>query len=274
MLEAMRFSAFVLAPTLLAAGLLLTPTAPVAAQTASPMPTISPSIDIANCPVGVLAVLPLRQDDPSGQPGQDFVAFLVTNEDAGMASGSLWVNASGVAYRVPFKNRVVLGKTLKGPIDAVAFHLPVEASLENAFVNSLDDPAPALCNISNSWTPQFTHVLRKDILKKLRAVTPTESVDAQVIDDPPTACNSRSLPASTVQAVPPNGIPGLSGDVVVLVTLRADSAILSTIILKSSSTIFNGPSLKATRASVYQTAIAKCRVIPATYRFIVSFAAR
>src|ERR1700722_8267173 len=89
-----------IAVALIALSLLALPRTPARAQP-------SRTGDIANCPIGVFAVLPLAGADPRSQRGRDFIAFL--NATAGTTvSGTLWVNASGTPYHVPFANRQTL----------------------------------------------------------------------------------------------------------------------------------------------------------------------
>jgi hypothetical protein len=266
-----RYSSFVRAARCLSAGAFVVVFLVRAiAYAANPAPTATP---ITTCAVGVLAVLPLGGDDPSGQRGRDFAAFLYAEND-GVASGKLWVNASGTPYSVPFSQRAVIGYSLKGRVDAIAFRLPAEASLENAFVDSIDDgTTPSPCAITNSWTPQITHTLDEQLIKKLRGVTPPELIDVQPIADPSKACGSRGYPPNVVQAaqvVAPKRTFKRS-DVQVEIMLRADSGLVKAVIEKSPDPDLNKASIAAAEGSVYQTFIHDCQPKPATYIFIVTY---
>jgi hypothetical protein len=152
----------------------------------------------------------------------------------------------------------------------------VIGSLENAFVNSLDDPTPSLCGIPNSWTPQMERALRPEILALVHRVQPPQAVDAEPIDDPHTACRSRNYAPRVVTTAQPQTPAiaqqqGITGNVFVTVDLRADSSIASTTIFKSPSVVLNPSSLQSAQGSIYQTAISDCRPIAARYSFIVTY---
>lgn len=86
------------------------------------------------CPVGIIAIFPR---DMKTVDGHDYAAILYSPLSPGVSTGTFWVNASGNAYHVPFTERNVLSKTLSGDIDVVNFRLPVDAHVENAFVDDL-----------------------------------------------------------------------------------------------------------------------------------------
>ena len=90
------------------------------------------------------------------------------------------------------------------------------------------------------------------------------------------ACEHPNVPARAIHAVPPD-IPamaqqqGITGRVEVLVSLDADSKVVSTKIRSSPSALLNSSALSAARHSIYQTEIRDCKPVPSEYLFSVQF---
>lgn len=87
-------------------------------------------------------------------------------------------------------------------------------------------------------------------------------------------CANPNVPAHTLVAVPPNvqGIPrGLSGRVLLIVSIDEASQVQSVKVQSSPSAMLNEAAIASARASTYQTTIRNCRSFPGDFVFSVDF---
>jgi hypothetical protein len=232
---------------------------------------VEPIADV--CPIAIVAILLTSTVDNHATAGQDFKAFLSSTGGPGVASGTIWINASGIAYHVSFKDRRVLSKGLAGAIDAIVFHLPQSASLENAFVDTLDNPTPGACRITSVWSPAVTHTLKPELLQKFdESATTVDAIEAKPIDDPRQACHSPPFPPQFI-SVPDIETPrgAGNGEVHVLIALGADSLPLGFTINRRANAKLDAAALRAARASQFRTEIINCRPVAAKYNFVLVF---
>jgi len=225
---------------------------------AQPAPAAAPSLvpvaPLAECHLGVLAILSLN-----GQSnGKDYAAFLWSPDGAGTASGSIWVATSNGSYRVIFKHRNVLGPQFTGDVDPVTFRLAKDAELRSAFVDLLDDPEPGPCTVYQSWAPGVSAHLRPDLAARLAAVPePPATVPALVLNHA-LDCRSGDAPARTLLEALPRSTIDETGRVDVTVHLAPDSSVTSATIQKSTNPALDSVALTAARGSVFATAIKSC----------------
>ena len=93
------------------------------------------------------------------------------------------------------------------------------------------------------------------------------------------SCADPNVAAHIVVAATPVTPPeartlGLSGDVVVQVSLNEQSQITEARVIRSASGYFNNPALAATRSSKFAAEIKNCVPVAGTYAFIVRFVVR
>lgn len=225
---------------------------------AQPAPAAAPSLvpvaPLAECHLGVLAILSL-----TGQSnGKDYAAFLWSPDGAGTASGSIWVATSNGSYRVIFKHRNVLGPQFTGDVDPVTFRLAKDAELRSAFVDLLDDPEPGPCTVYQSWAPGMSAHLRPDLAARLAAIPePPATVPALVLNHA-RDCRSGDAPARTLLEAVPQSTLDETGRVDVTVHLAPDSSVTSATIQKSTNPALDSIALTAARGSVFATAIKSC----------------
>jgi TonB family protein len=92
----------------------------------------------------------------------------------------------------------------------------------------------------------------------------------------PLACAVPNADARTLNAAQPETPPlaqqqGITGEVVVTVTLDADSHLTNAAIARSPSPLLNNAALQAARQSSFKTRIVACKPVADTYNFIVDF---
>jgi hypothetical protein len=152
--------------------------------------------DAGLCPVSVFAVLPM----PGFAANSTYAAFLSTPENAGRASGTMWINTRDGAFHVPFSKRITAAPPFAGSLDPIVFTLPKPAPLENIFVESLDDPEPGPCAITSTWVPGITEHLRAELKRRFAQTLPRAEppVTAARISDPDTACHSGNARARSL----------------------------------------------------------------------------
>jgi hypothetical protein len=91
----------------------------------------------------------------------------------------------------------------------------------------------------------------------------------------PSICIVPTLPAITLAAAEPEVPPyGSGGTVQVLVSLDADSKVVSAAIKSSPSVTLNASALSAARRSTYRTAQRDCRPVASEYLFTVEYSFR
>jgi len=248
----------------------------VCADTAGPAPKPAPAAVADSCPITVLAVLPLR----NAPAGTTYAAFLASPDGPGEASGTLWVNTPDGAFHVPFERRGVTNRPYTEALEPIVFRLPKAESLDNVFLDTLNDPQPGPCAIANTWVAGITENLEPNLLGRLRHTLSNDPVpiDAAPIADPASACRSGGAPAAVLIALPPKTPPTTllamqqrTGRVYVRVKLAANSTIISALVDHSDSALLDGPSLDATKSSVFVTETVNCRPHPSEYMYIVEF---
>jgi hypothetical protein len=226
----------------------------------------------------VVAILPVGGSDPRATQGRDFEAILRSPGDATTVTGTLWINASGSPYHVPVVARGTISKSNAGDVDPIAFRLPHDAVLESAFVDTVvtsDGSEPIACKKSVVWTPSVTKRLRSDLFATFSSAHVPEFVTAEAIDNPVAACHFTDFPPATLDVAPVGRtnvelvLPRY--DVLVRVSLNADSSLADATISKSANVALNDVSLDAARRSVYRTKIHQCLPEAAAYLFVVSF---
>jgi hypothetical protein len=229
------------------------------------------------CPVRIAAIVPVGPNDPRRTVARDFAVVLADARGENHVSGSLWISASGQPFSVAFRDRNALADDLGGSIDPIVVRLPHEARLEEAFVDRYDDGrAPRPCAIAGDWSGAMTAALHDDMAARIGTPADTGALAAQAIRDPEAACENRSASPQTLDDVPPS-VPAeairkkLTGDVEVRLDLDASSVVTATTVIASPNSILNAASLDATRASLFRTAIRRCRPVPAKYIFVVSY---
>jgi TonB family protein len=94
----------------------------------------------------------------------------------------------------------------------------------------------------------------------------------------PLSCTRPDIPPATIRAVAPETPAlavqqGITGTVVVVVSLDAQSRIVATRIASSPSAVLNGAALAATRGSQFRTEVKNCAPRAADYTFSVEFTA-
>lgn len=245
--------------------------APASAQSPSALPSA-----IVACPTGIVAILPVNGHNPRGATGSEFNVFLWSPSDNRRASGSLWVNASGKPYRVPFTNQAALSSTMEGAVEPVTFRLPKEALLENVFVDTLSDTQPIACAIDDVWVPSFSQHLSNDLFSTFRAANPADPiVDAQPIADPVSACRASDAPARTLHTEParrpPAVVARMAANVSVFIDLNADSSVRFARLLRPGNSYLDDIALDAARLSVFRTEVQHCRPVATTVVFVVRF---
>jgi len=82
-----------------------------------------------------------------------------------------------------------------------------------------------------------------------------------------------------VNAVQPQTPPiaqqqGITGEVTVVVTLDAQSQLVSAAISQSPSALLDNAALAAARASTYQTEIVNCKPVGDSFRLLIEFQAQ
>jgi len=263
-------------PALLGALLLIAvcATVPEARAQTQPTPAAAPSLvpvaPLAECHVGVLAILSL-----AGQSnGKDYAAFLWSPDGAGTASGSIWVATSNGSYRVIFKHRNVLGPQFTGDVDPVTFRLAKDAELRSAFVDLLEDPEPGPCTVYQSWAPGVSAHLRGDLAARLASIPePPATVPALVLNHA-RDCRSGNEPARTLLEAVPQSTIDETGRVDVSVHLAPDSSVTSATIQKSTNPALDSVALTAARRSVFATAIQACDPIATDIVYTLLFEAK
>ncbi len=97
-----------------------------------------------------------------------------------------------------------------------------------------------------------------------------------LLDRAPGSCAIADAPARTVDAARPF-VPreamerGVTGEVVVRVTLDERSHVSAVAIVRSASPLLNESALEAARDSVFTTRMHDCRYVPGAYNFIVDY---
>jgi hypothetical protein len=229
------------------------------------------------CPIAVVTIVTVDGSDRRATTGQTFRAILSSPDGPGVASGSLWVNASGVPYHIPFERRHVLSNALDGPIDPIVFRLPQTANLENAFVDTLDNPTPGPCRITSAWAPMYTQRLKLDLLKKFDVPSTAAVIAAKLILDPVTECHSPPFPPTTLFAMQifgPRTVGSKGDEVNVLIDLAADSSVRSAEIMRTTNVSVNTSAIEAAKGSQFRTEIVNCRPISSKYVFVVEYPVR
>jgi TonB family protein len=92
----------------------------------------------------------------------------------------------------------------------------------------------------------------------------------------PLTCAVPNADARTVTPVPPETPAiaqqqGITGEVVVQVTLDENSKIVDAKVIRTPSSLLNKAALDATRQSVFKTRIANCKPVAESYNYIVEF---
>jgi TonB family protein len=105
---------------------------------------------------------------------------------------------------------------------------------------------------------------------------PAHASDAQTPDPAPSMCAEPNLDARVIRAQQPVTpaaavAQGISGEVVVLISLDENSKIVSAVIARSPSALLNVAALEAAKNSVYRTRVVACHPVAEQYRFIVEF---
>jgi len=63
----------------------------------------------------------------------------------------------------------------------------------------------------------------------------------------------------------------MRGTVTVGVVLAPDSSVIDAVVLQSTSSILNQPTIDAARASTYESPLIVCRHLRSLYRFVVDY---
>jgi hypothetical protein len=97
-----------------------------------------------------------------------------------------------------------------------------------------------------------------------------------LLDRAPSSCAIADAPARTVVAAEPVAPReaverGVTGEVVVRVTLDERSHLVAAAIVRSASPLLNESALMAARDSVFTTRMHDCRYVPGSYNFIVDY---
>jgi len=226
------------------------------------------------CGVAVQVIPSTGASDPRGSTGREFEAILLADAGPSTASGSLWINASGKAYRVPFVDRAVFS----GPneiVDPIVFRLPQSAALENVFIESTPESEKNPCTVA-PWVPNLTRVLPVALLARFAGAPLPAATSAVPVADPAHACHTPDAASRTLQignlntpAIAAN--TGVTGEVEVSVALKSDSTIAGLAIRKTANPILNESALAAAEDSVFQSSIHNCRPLGGTYLFVVEF---
>jgi TonB family protein len=108
------------------------------------------------------------------------------------------------------------------------------------------------------------------------AATPVPPTPTPVPTPTPLACAVPNADAKTINAAEPETPAiaqqqGITGEVIVQVSLDENSHLVSASIVKSPSALLNNAALAAARASRFQTRIANCKPVADSYNFIVDF---
>jgi TonB family protein len=238
----------------------------VYAQTRAPLPYQQPE-----CGIGVSNVVPVGANAQSRTEGTQFFVYLWSPQPAHTISGTLWVNASGVAYHVPFAN-VRVSPIFEKP---VAIRLPAQAALESVFVDTVAGASTGSCGISNGWTPAMPSPAAAD-LTILETQTPDALVAAQPIANIAAACPVPDVAGFVVRPelpkVPKAAIEAhVDGDVAVLVVLRTDSTVRSVSILQRSDGMFSEEALRVARETLFRAEVRSCQPIVGRFTFNVHF---
>lgn len=265
-----------------AAALLLALSMPAEAWAFQAAPDSSPlqTSTVVPCKAEVVAILLLGEGDPRTTMGREFEVILRSPDEAGTASGSLWINASGAAYRVPFLSRATLSIHNQGRVDPISFRLPQDAVLESAFVDRFaDSEQSSVCKLSTIWIPAYTKKLNPDLISKFKTAPASAPIEAEPISDPVRSCHFADFLPATLQAAPVRtplsvsaGLP--SQQVLVLLSLNADSSVRDVHIAKSPDSALNESALDAARNSIFRTKIHACQPVATSYIFIVVYQSR
>lgn len=138
-----------------------------------------------------------------------------------------------------------------GPIEAVLYEPPIGVCLSHAVVRDRSDyDGP-------------------DVERPILALA-----NAQALE--PIACATRYAPATTIEAARPTmpseaAILGISGFVVVLVTIDVHGQPTKARVMSSPGSILNTPSIQAAMNSRFSPEIFRCHSIPGTYAFGVVY---
>jgi hypothetical protein len=235
-----------------------------------PVTAFAQSAPGARMPCQSSVVLLNSGSDSRASIGQEFKAFVFAPQAAANVSGSLWVNASGRAFHVPFVNRAVSRQT-SGSVDAITFRLPRDAALESAFVEVLDtEPGP--CE-PRQWVPSITQRLSGDMLAVLESAQVANPIAAEPIANPASECNvGNALPRTLTlgRVTTPRNVRG-SYEILVLIEVNADSSLKDASIYRSALHDLDLLALSAARASTFQTEVRNCQPVAAKYIFVVEF---
>jgi TonB family protein len=238
----------------------------VHAQARAPLPYQQPE-----CGIGVSNVVPIGANAPSRTEGAQFFVYLWSPQAAHTISGTLWVNASGVPYHVPFAN-VRVSPGFEKPI---AIRLPAQAALESVSVDSISGTSTGSCGITNAWTPAMPSPAAAD-LTVLETQKPDAFVAAQPIANAAAACTVPDVAGFVVRPelpqVPKAAIEKhIDGDVAVLIVLRTDSTVRSVSILQRSDGMFGEEALRVARETLFRAEFRSCQPIVGRFTFNVHF---
>lgn len=233
---------------------------------ASPPPAMRPE-----CGIGVREVVPIGPGPQTRSTGTQFFVYLWSPQPAHTVSGTLWINASGVAYHAAFTG-VRVSPSREKP---VAIRLPAEASLEDVFVDTLGDVSTGACGVANAWTPAIPPPADPE-LKNLETQAVDSLVDSRMIADAIHACHAPDVPGFVISAVEPE-VPKaaiaahIEGSVDVLVVLRPDSTVRAVSVLKSSDPMFRDEALRVARTTIFRTEVHACQPAIGRFTFNVHF---
>jgi len=239
---------------------------------AAPGTSPAPAELTDECPVSIVAIVPVPSTGDGSSKTGAFEAILSSPTGPGTTSGTLWINASRKPYRVRFTNRSVLSSKMEGKPDPIIFRLPEDRVVESAFIDSLDFPTPGPCKIGALWTP-LTRPLAPAMLVRFQAANSSEPIAAEPIADPAAACHVPDAPAKRLEFIKPVGrrLPiarGISGEVEVSVDLNRYGEIENTRVTKSPNGALNAPATALALQFKYQTAVHACEPVAATYLFV------
>jgi len=108
------------------------------------------------------------------------------------------------------------------------------------------------------------------------AATPAPPPPTPVPTPTPIACAVPNADARTISAAEPETPAiaqqqGITGEVVVQVSLDENSHLVSASVVKSPSALLNKAAIDAAKQSTFKTRIANCKPVADTYNFIVDF---
>jgi hypothetical protein len=162
----------------------------------------------------------------------------------------------------------------------VNFRLPIDAHVENAFVDELEGgeivAAGNGCRLLDAWFPRLNEFLPSDALGRFRNGVRRSTavpIDATPITDPDAQCLSPNMQPTTLAVVAPRtpSRPLAIHTVNVILSLGADSSILATDASAEPDLMLADASADAARHSLVRTEIKRCRPLAAKYIFSVEY---